>query len=270
MHDEKTVDGLKQTQNETPIRMADRYFTTGFNINEVFEPTLPLLILAMNATMMTMVKRVKFLVVALILAGLIIVTPSCGAETPTPLPSFTPLEPSSVSPSPMLTPTYSPTAEPSATAIVPTATRPPAASPSPTRHIPTPTAPTVLLATPTPHAPVITFSPDGAYGFPVAGDLGLMTWTHFHWDGGNAVDIEAARALPARSNEFNTFIRLPVSAVTSGTVTIADNLYGGLALLIQGDDGHSYYYGHLSEQVGGRWSVRRCRRFDRSHWQHRA
>jgi murein DD-endopeptidase MepM/ murein hydrolase activator NlpD len=95
---------------------------------------------------------------------------------------------------------------------------------------------------------VTTFSPDGAYAFPVAGDLGLMTWTHFHWDGGNAVDIEAARALPAGSDEFKTFIHFPVSAVTSGTVTIADNLYGGLALLLQGDDGHSYYYGHLSEQ----------------------
>jgi murein DD-endopeptidase MepM/ murein hydrolase activator NlpD len=75
-----------------------------------------------------------------------------------------------------------------------------------------------------------------------------MTWTHFHWDGGHAVDIEAARGLAGDSDEFKTFIQLPVVAVTTGTVTIADNLYGGLALLLDGDDGHRYYYGHLSEQ----------------------
>ncbi len=75
-----------------------------------------------------------------------------------------------------------------------------------------------------------------------------MTWTHYHWDGGNAVDVEAARQLSSDSLEFNTFVELPVVAVISGTVDIADNHYGGLALLLHGDDGYTYYYGHLSEQ----------------------
>jgi murein DD-endopeptidase MepM/ murein hydrolase activator NlpD len=75
-----------------------------------------------------------------------------------------------------------------------------------------------------------------------------MTWTHYHWDGSNAVDIEAARHLPADSDEFDTFIHLPVVAVTTGTVAIADNRFGGLALLLDGQDGYTYYYGHLSEQ----------------------
>jgi murein DD-endopeptidase MepM/ murein hydrolase activator NlpD len=75
-----------------------------------------------------------------------------------------------------------------------------------------------------------------------------MAWTHYHWDGSNAVDVEAARHLPGDSDEFNTFIQLPAVAVVSGTVTIADNPYGGLALLLYGDDGYTYYYGHLSEQ----------------------
>jgi murein DD-endopeptidase MepM/ murein hydrolase activator NlpD len=75
-----------------------------------------------------------------------------------------------------------------------------------------------------------------------------MTWTHYHWDGSNAVDVEAARHLAGDSETFNTFIQLPVVAVVSGTINIADNPYGGLALLLHGDDGYSYYYGHLSEQ----------------------
>ena len=75
-----------------------------------------------------------------------------------------------------------------------------------------------------------------------------MTWTHFHWDGGHAVDIEAARELAGDSDEFNTFIQLPVVAVVTGTIAIADNHFGGLALLLDGDDGYRYYYGHLSEQ----------------------
>jgi len=37
-------------------------------------------------------------------------------------------------------------------------------------------------------------------------------------------------------------------AVTTGTVAIADNRFGGLALLLDGQDGYTYYYGHLSEQ----------------------
>lgn len=91
-------------------------------------------------------------------------------------------------------------------------------------------------------------SADGLHAFPVAADPNLMTWTHYHWDGSNAVDIEAARHLAGDSAEFVAFTRSPVLAVVSGTVTIADNPFGGLALLLDGDDGYTYYYGHLSEQ----------------------
>lgn len=94
----------------------------------------------------------------------------------------------------------------------------------------------------------VIFSPDGRYAFPVAGDLGLMTWTHFHWDGSNAVDVEAARHFTAGSSEFATFTRLPVVAVTHGTIAIGDNPRGGRALWLHGDDGRRYYYAHLSEQ----------------------
>ena len=113
---------------------------------------------------------------------------------------------------------------------------------------PTWTASATPSVSPTPEPPRVTLSDDGRYAFPVAGDLTQMTWTHFHWDGSNAVDIEAARDLPADGEEFLTFIQLPVVAVTTGTVSIADNRYGGLALLLDGSDGYSYYYGHLSEQ----------------------
>ena len=75
-----------------------------------------------------------------------------------------------------------------------------------------------------------------------------MTWTRYHWDGSNAVDIEAARDLPSDGQAFRTFTQLPVVAVVTGTIAIADNPAGGLALLLHGDDGYVYYYGHLSEQ----------------------
>jgi len=108
--------------------------------------------------------------------------------------------------------------------------------------------PTSIPDTPTPAPPAITFSDDGQHAFPVAGELSLMTWTHYHWDGSHAVDVEAARHLASDSDEFEAFIQLPVAAVVSGTVTLADNHYGGLALLLHGADGYTYYYGHLSEQ----------------------
>jgi murein DD-endopeptidase MepM/ murein hydrolase activator NlpD len=62
------------------------------------------------------------------------------------------------------------------------------------------------------------------------------------------VDVEAARHLPGDSEAFINFTQRPVVALVSGVTSIADNPAGGLALLLEGDDGYMYYYGHLSEQ----------------------
>jgi murein DD-endopeptidase MepM/ murein hydrolase activator NlpD len=165
---------------------------------------------------------------------LVILSAGCGSTAPT-------LVPSLVAPSPITQPATATHTLPPTTTATPIPPPTPSRSPTPPLHSP----PTLH---PTPAPPAVTFSDDGAHAFPVAGDLALMTWTHYHWDGSNAVDVEAARRLPGDSDEFNTFIQLPAVAVVSGTVTIADNPYGGLALLLYGDDGYTYYYGHLSEQ----------------------
>jgi murein DD-endopeptidase MepM/ murein hydrolase activator NlpD len=165
------------------------------------------------------------------LTALLLVT-GCGAPSVTPVPSYTSRPHTATAPpAPTMTSAPSATTRPQASATA----APPPVTPSPT-----------VTATPAP--PQVTFSDDGAHAFPVAGDLDLMTWTHYHWDGSNAVDIEAARHLPGDSVAFQTFIQLPVVAVVSGTVAIADNPAGGLALLLYGEDGYTYYYGHLSEQ----------------------
>ena len=175
----------------------------------------------------------------------ILVSVACGSSAPTLAPSYT-APPSVLRQTLMPTTTNSTVTVPTATSLVQHL------PPSSTAHLPTKTARATILptstappATPTP--PAVHYSPDGRYAFPVAGDLELMTWTHLHWDGSNAADIEAARHLAADSEEFTTFIQLPVVSVISGTISIADNHYGGLALLLYGDDGHTYYYGHLSE-----------------------
>ncbi len=148
-------------------------------------------------------------------------------------------------------PTAWPTPSRTATVELPTATAAETPTAAPTATVtpsPSPTASATATATGTPAPPAVTFSDDGGHAFPVAGDLGLMTWTHYHWDGSNAVDIEAARHLAGDSPDFLTFTQLPVVAVVSGTVAIADNPAGGLALLLYGEDGYTYYYGHLSQQ----------------------
>ncbi len=62
------------------------------------------------------------------------------------------------------------------------------------------------------------------------------------------MDVEAARHLSGDSEAFINFTQRPVVAIVSGAISIADNPAGGLALLLKGDDGYMYYYGHLSEQ----------------------
>jgi murein DD-endopeptidase MepM/ murein hydrolase activator NlpD len=140
---------------------------------------------------------------------------------------------------------------PPPTAHLPERSVPGTASPVPHASLATATSTLLPVLSPTP-APTptraVNFSADGGHAFPVASDLALMTWTHYHWDGSNAVDIEAARDLPSDGQAFGAFTQLPVVAVVTGTISIADNPAGGLALLLHGDDGYVYYYGHLSEQ----------------------
>jgi hypothetical protein len=93
----------------------------------------------------------------------------------------------------------------------------------------------------------LTLSADERYAFPLAGPVELMTWSRFHWDGSDEVDIEAAPELQHGSSALDRFEQLPVVAVTTGTVRRVDNERGGVALLLEGDDGKQYYYAHLSE-----------------------
>lgn len=94
-------------------------------------------------------------------------------------------------------------------------------------------------------APGVHYSPDRHYAFPVAGPINLMSWTHYHWNGSNAVDIMPAFSLPSGSPGRAEFAELAVVAVTAGTVIPANNPLGGIALVLQGDDGRQYYYAHL-------------------------
>lgn len=103
----------------------------------------------------------------------------------------------------------------------------------------------------------VLFSPSGTYAFPVAGDVKNMVWTHFHWNGGNAVDILPSSRLRPQSEAFQAFEHATIVAVVSGTVQRADNERGGTALFLFGDDGHEYYYAHLSSTtITGRQKVR--------------
>ena len=95
------------------------------------------------------------------------------------------------------------------------------------------------------------FSEDGRYAFPVAAAVETMSWTYTHWDGSNAVDIFADSALSMDSRAFAEFAHAPVVAVTSGSLRRADNRRGGIALVLDGDDGMRYYYAHLREAALG-------------------
>ncbi|WP_460053087.1 M23 family metallopeptidase [Spirochaeta dissipatitropha] len=92
------------------------------------------------------------------------------------------------------------------------------------------------------------YSSDGKYVFPLAVDPAHLSWTRYHWDGGNAVDIEVAPRFSADSPEYRSITRAPVLAVTGGTAIPLDNLRGGYSVVLQGDDGLQYYYAHLREQ----------------------
>lgn len=92
----------------------------------------------------------------------------------------------------------------------------------------------------------VLYSPSGRYAFPVAADVADMAWTHYHWNGGNAVDILPAPNLRPGTAAFDAFEHAPIVAVVAGTVKPATNELGGTALLLFGNDGREYYYAHLS------------------------
>lgn len=104
----------------------------------------------------------------------------------------------------------------------------------------------------------LTYSAQRRYVFPVAAPIRFMSWTHIHWDGSNAVDIEAALDLAPGDPMYQRFVRAPVVAVTGGEARPADNIRGGTAVILEGDDGNQYYYAHLEfRTIERRRAVRR-------------
>ncbi len=117
-------------------------------------------------------------------------------------------------------------------------------TPTPTDTAPPPTTPD---SEPGDDAPLaITYDITGQYAFPVAADPAQFVWTHFHWDGGNAADIEARFGLSRA--EFDQVTQSRLVAVTNGTATNYSGSVGGQGYLLHGDDGVDYYYAHMSEQ----------------------
>lgn len=89
------------------------------------------------------------------------------------------------------------------------------------------------------------FDATGQYAFPIAANPDLFTWTHYHWDNTNAVDIEIG---PEHSQSaFDQIAQVKLVAITSGTLRHYSGSIGGLGYMLQADDGRDYYYAHLSE-----------------------
>jgi len=110
-----------------------------------------------------------------------------------------------------------------------------------------PPATLVPTAVPSP-VPTVTgvrFDPSGLYAFPIAGDPATYRWTHYHWDGTQAADLEARFGLTRA--QFDAATSAPLVAITSGTARHHTGNIGGLGYIVQGDDGMDYYYGHMSE-----------------------
>jgi hypothetical protein len=92
----------------------------------------------------------------------------------------------------------------------------------------------------------IEFSRFGDLAFPVSGDPAVMWWEPRHWDGSAAVDIRLNPIFGPDSPERRDFRTAGVVAVTGGRAVRVDNPRGGVALIIFGDDGRTYYYAHLA------------------------
>lgn len=121
-----------------------------------------------------------------------------------------------------------------AMSATPRATPTPAATPTPSP-----------VPTPIPTVTGVVFDSTGNYAFPIAGDPATYRWTHYHWDGTNAADLEARFGLTRA--EFEAATSAPLVAITSGIARQYSGNVGGLGYMLQGDDGLDYYYGHMSE-----------------------
>jgi hypothetical protein len=85
------------------------------------------------------------------------------------------------------------------------------------------------------------------YRFPLSVDPSILAWEEPHWDGSNAVDIGIHSGYAIGASERVAFYAAEALAVTSGVASRLDNPRGGIAVVLHGDDGRSYYYAHLSQ-----------------------
>lgn len=119
---------------------------------------------------------------------------------------------------------------------------------SPLTTVPTPVdaIPASPTPIPAPNVGEAAASLSGQYAFPLDAPLDELTWTHYHWDGSNAVDIEAA--LDMSPLRFADFLTVDVLSPVDGVAYDASGALGGLAYQVFGQDGRVYYLGHLSAQ----------------------
>lgn len=92
----------------------------------------------------------------------------------------------------------------------------------------------------------VTYDSTGTYAFPVAIDPSLLVWTHHHWDGTHAADIEARFGLTYP--EFVRVTTAPLVAITNGLLVNYSGTIGGQGYMLHGDDGFDYYYAHMADQ----------------------
>jgi hypothetical protein len=78
-------------------------------------------------------------------------------------------------------------------------------------------------------------------------DPGILVWEEPHWDGSLAVDMGIHPGFALDAPERAAFYSAPVRAVVAGRAMRLDNPRGGIAVLLHGTDGRTYYFAHLRE-----------------------
>ncbi len=114
---------------------------------------------------------------------------------------------------------------------------PPAPGTAPDPRVTPPFAPTPGLGLPRRQAPQTTIRPDGAYVFPVLGDVSFID------------DYGAPRAGTGwhHGNDLFAATGTPLVAVADGTLSrVGVNTLGGNRLWLTDDAGNAFYYAHLS------------------------